>query len=124
MTNNAPMQAAFLININASATSILSQSYIYNWYLTLFLGILVWFFAYLDVIQIKIFYIDYVFEKVGRTIFDIDFSYPIDCHTNMIINMGWPIETGGLETSFFSDFYFWWTEKNRVKVKNSAKLQN
>ena len=124
MTNNTLMQAAFLININASATSILSQSYIYNLYLTLFLNIFVWFFAYLDVIQIKIFYIDYVFEKVGRTIFDIDFSYPIDCHTNMVINMGRPVEIGGLETRFFSNFYFWWTEKNRVKVKISAKLQN
>ena len=24
----------------------------------------------------------------------------------------------------FTNFYFWWIEKNSVKVKNSAKLQN
>ena len=31
---------------------------------------------------------------------------------------------GGLQLQTFTNFYFWWIEKNSVKVKNSAKLQN
>ena len=29
-----------------------------------------------------------------------------------------------LPLQIFASFYFWWIEKNSVKVKNSAKLQN
>ena len=38
-------------------------------------NIFVRFFVYLDVVQIKIFYIDHAIKKVVRTIFDVNFSY-------------------------------------------------
>ena len=47
----------------------------------------VWFFLYLDVIQIKIFNIYFVIKKLVRTIFYIDSYYPSHLCTNMVISM-------------------------------------
>ena len=69
----------------------------------------------------------------------MDFMKGIACH---ISKSSWDLqylETGGtggggncsptpppppLPLQIFASFYFWWIEKNSVKVKNSAKLQN